>query len=63
MTHIAAVVDESCKVATLGSVDDGVVVDAEHVAAADAFLLVALLSHVGDHLLGEEKVVGGGGSC
>lgn len=49
-TYVAAVVDESGKVAALGGVDDGVVVDAEHVAAADALLLVAFLPHVRDHL-------------
>lgn len=48
--HIAAVVDETGEVSTLGSIDDGVVVDAEHVAAADALLLVALFSHVSNHL-------------
>lgn len=47
---IAAVVDEAGEVATLGSIYDGVVVDAEHVAAPDAFLLVALLPHVRNHL-------------
>lgn len=50
MSYVAAVVDETGEVAALGGVDDGVVVDAEHVAAADALLLVALLPHVGDHL-------------
>lgn len=43
-------VDKTGEVATLGGVYDGVVVDAEHVAAADALLLIALLTHVGDHL-------------
>lgn len=50
LPYVAAVVDETGKVATFGSIDDGVVVHAEHVAAADALLLVALLPHVGDHL-------------
>ena len=53
-SHIAAVVDEAGEVATLGGVYDGVVVDAEHVAAADALLLVALLPHVRDHLKMED---------
>lgn len=50
LSYVAAVVDKTGEVATLGGVYDGVVVDAEHVAAADALLLVALLPHVGDHL-------------
>lgn len=49
-SYIAAVVDETGEVATLGSIDDGVVVHAEHVAAADTLLLVSLLPHVRDHL-------------
>lgn len=49
-THVAAVVDEPGEVATLGSIDDGVVIHSEHVAAPDALVLVALLSHVCDHL-------------
>lgn len=48
--HSAAVVDESGQVSTLGGVDDGVVVDPEQVAAADALLCVALLAIVGYHL-------------
>lgn len=43
-------IDETGKVATLCGVDDGVVVNAEHVAAADALFLVAFLPHVCDHL-------------
>lgn len=46
----AAVVDESCQVATLGGVYDGVVVHSEQVAAADALLCVTLLSIVSHHL-------------
>lgn len=55
LPYVAAVVDETGKVATFGSIDDGVVVHAEHVAAADALLLVALLPHVGDHLATKTK--------
>lgn len=51
MTHSAAVVDESRQVATLGGVDDGVVVHSEQVAAADALLRVALLPIVRHHLV------------
>lgn len=45
-THVTAVVDEPGQVAALGRVDDGVLVDSEQVAAADAFLLVASLAHI-----------------
>lgn len=46
-------VDETGEVATLRGVYDGVVINAEHVAAADALLLVALLPHVRNHLIME----------
>lgn len=51
LSYIAAVVDETGEVATLRSIYDGVVINAEHVAAADALLLVTLLPHVRDHLI------------
>lgn len=47
-------IDETGKVATLGGVYDGVVVNAEHVAAADALFLVTFLTHVCDHLKMED---------
>lgn len=43
-------VDETGEVATLRGVNDGVVVNAEHVAAADALFLVTFLPHVCDDL-------------
>lgn len=43
-------VDETGEVATLRSIYNGVVIDSEHVAAADALLLVALLPHVSNYL-------------
>lgn len=43
-------INETGKVATLCGVYDGVVVNAEHVAAADALFLITLLPHVCDHL-------------
>lgn len=49
-TYIAAVVNEACKVAALGGVDDGVMVYPEHVAAPDAFILIPFLPHVRNHL-------------
>lgn len=50
VSYIAAVVDETGKVATLRRIYDGVMVNTEHVAATDALLLVALLPHVRNHL-------------
>lgn len=49
-THGAAVVDESGQVSTLCSVDNGVVVHSEQVAAPDALLCVTFLSIVSNHL-------------
>lgn len=49
-SYIATMIDETGKVATLCGVYDGVMVNAEHVAAADALFLVTFLSHVCDHL-------------
>lgn len=56
-TYIAAVVNEACKVAALGGVDDGVVVYSEHVAATDAFILIPFLPHVRNHLVAEERAL------
>lgn len=60
-THVAAVVDETCEVAALGGVNDGVVVHAEHVAATDALVLVTFLPHVRDHLARKRPQSGRGG--
>lgn len=49
-THSAAVVDESCQVATLGGIYNCVVVHSEQVAAPDALLCIPLLAIVSDHL-------------
>lgn len=43
-------VDEPGQVAALGRIDDGVLVDPEQVATADAFVLVTSLTHVRYHL-------------
>lgn len=43
-------VDEASEVAAFGGIDDGVMVDPEHVAAADALFLIPLLPHVRDYL-------------
>ena len=50
MPHVAAVVDEPRHVAVLRRVDDGAIVDAEQVAAADAHCLVLLFTAVGHRL-------------
>lgn len=50
LPYVAAVVYETSKVATFGSVDDGVVVHPEHVTAPDALLFISLLPHVGNYL-------------
>ena len=55
-TYIAAVVNEACKVAALGGVDDGVMVYSEHVAATDAFILIPFLPHVRNHLVVERAL-------
>lgn len=52
--HRAAVVDESRQVPTLGGVNDGVVVHAEEVAAANTLLGVALLPVISHHLWVED---------
>lgn len=49
-THIAAVIDKPGEVPAFGGIDDGVVVNSEHVTAADAFILVSLLTHVSNDL-------------
>ena len=66
-THIARMVNEARKIATLGGVDDAVQVDAEQVRRADADHLVLRLAHVGqdrphhltdvldDHLVGGDR--------
>lgn len=43
-------VDKPGEVPTFGGVDDGVVVHSEHVTAANALVLVSLLTHVSNDL-------------
>lgn len=43
-------IDEAGEVATFGCVYNGIVIHTEHVATADALLLIALLSHVCNNL-------------
>ena len=49
-THLAAMVNETREIAFASGVNDRVFVDTEQIAAANAQLLVSLLSHVG-HLV------------
>lgn len=49
-THSAAVVNKPGQVSTFGGIYDGVMVNPEQIAAADALLLVLLLPQVGDDL-------------
>lgn len=48
-------IDEAGKVATFGCVYNGIVIHTEHVATADAFFLVALLSHICNNLQMETR--------
>lgn len=56
LPYIAAVVDEAGKVATLGSVYNRIVINTEHIAATDSLFLVALLSHISNHLTGHQCI-------
>lgn len=49
-THITAVVNESGYVSTLGGINDGRLINSEHVTASNAALFITLLSHVGNYL-------------
>lgn len=49
-THRAAVVNESSQVPTFCRIYDGVLINPEQIAAADALLLILLLPQVGDDL-------------
>lgn len=49
-SHSAAVVNEACQVSTFGGIDDGVMIDAEQVAAPDPLLSVTLLTIISHHL-------------
>lgn len=57
-TYVAAVVNEASEVATLGGVNDGIMVHSEHVAATDALILVSLLPHICDHLATKQRKSG-----
>ena len=65
--HLTAVVDEASKVPSLGGINDPVHIHSKHVTAANALLLVPLLSHVGNllshnlsHILDDHVLVGDG---
>lgn len=50
-------IDEAGEVATFGCVYNGIVIHTEHVAAADALILIALLSHVSNNLENGDEIV------
>lgn len=50
MTHITAVVNESGYVSTFGGINDGLLINSEHVAASNAAALITLLSQVSNYL-------------
>src|SRR4051812_810802 len=49
-TYVARMVDKSSEVALFCGIDDAVLVNPEHVAAADAPAFVPLLSHISDFI-------------
>lgn len=49
-THVAAVVNKSSQVSTLGSIYDGFLINPEQVAAPNPLLLILLLSQVRNDL-------------
>lgn len=49
-THITAVVNESGYVSTFGGVNDGLLINSEHVTASHAAFFITLLSHVSNDL-------------
>lgn len=50
LTHITAVVNESGYVSTFGGINDGLLINSEHVAASNAAVLITLLSQVSNYL-------------
>ena len=58
-TYIAAVINKPGKVSAFCGIDDGVVVDSEHVTASDAFILVSLFTHVSNDLQKTPRVASG----
>ena len=49
-TYIAAVINKPGEVSAFRGIDDGVMIDSEHVTASDAFILVSLFTHVSNDL-------------
>lgn len=50
MTHITAVVNEPGYVSTFGGINDGLLINSEHVAASNAAVFITLLSQVSNYL-------------
>lgn len=53
--YIATVINEPGEVPALGCINDSAVVNSEHVAAPNAFILVSFLSHVSYYLQRDQK--------
>lgn len=49
-TYIAAVINKPGEVSAFRGIDDGVMIDSEHVTASDAFILVSFFTHVSNDL-------------
>lgn len=49
-TYIAAVINKPGEVSAFRGIDDGVMIDSEHVTASNAFILVSLFTHVSNDL-------------
>lgn len=54
-THITAVVNESGYVSTFGGINDGLLINSEHVTASNATFLITLLSHISNYLKRKKK--------
>lgn len=49
-THITAVINESGYISTFGGINDGLLINSEHVTASYASFFITLLSHVSNYL-------------
>ena len=58
-TYIAAMINKSGEVSAFRGIDDGVMIDSEHVTASDAFILVSLFTHVSNDLQKTPSVASG----
>lgn len=58
-TYIAAMINKPGEVSAFRGIDDGVMIDSEHVTASDAFILVSLFTHVSNDLQKTPSVASG----